>query len=177
MGDTVMMQKRQRQKKFVGGIIKKGVQKIIKKVTDKVKKPKKPKTGVTTKGPANPGARSRRGGVTSTTRTTRVNPGARTRRGGNISNIGKTAFIPPAMMGALIEKKPKDKKPVKSKKLPDARDKAKNRTQVKPGKFVTFKNPQKSGFVRDSKGNKIRYGKDTEAYKKRMKDRKGGGGK
>ena len=166
MGDTVMMQKRQRQKKFVGGIIKKGVQKIIKKVTDKVKKPKKttkPKTGVTTKGPANPGARSRRGG-----------------------NIGKTAIVPPVVAGGVLGfKKPKKRQapsitrtahgPLKG-GSPTPGPK-KKRKPTPAGDFVRFSNPRKSGFVRDSKGNKIRTGKNTKAYKKRMQDRKMGGGK
>ena len=165
MGDTGMMQKRQRQKKFVGGIIKKGVQKIIKKVTDKVKKPKKtkkPKTGTTTKGPANPGARSRKGG-----------------------NIGKTAFLPPVVAGGVLSQKQKKQKapsitrtahgPLKG-GSPTPGPK-KKRKPTPAGDFVRFSNPRKSGFVRDSKGNKIRTGRDSKAFKKIMEKRKMGGGK
>lgn len=65
------------------------------------------------------------------------------------------------------------KKSKTSKKLPDARDKAKTRPQAKPGKFVKYS----KGFARDSKGNKIKTGRDTEAFKKRMRERKMGGGK
>lgn len=165
MGDTVMMQKKQRQKKFVGGVIKKGVQKIIKKVTDKVKKPKKttkPKTGVKTKGPVNPGARSRRGG-----------------------NIGKTAILPPVIAGGVLSQKPKKRQapsitrtahgPLKG-GSPTPGPK-KKRKPTPAGDFVRYSNPRKSGFARDSKGNKIRTGRDSKAFKKRMQDRKMGGGK
>ena len=123
----------------------------------------------------NLGARSRRGGVTSTRGTRRPNLGARSRRGGNIA---KTSVIPPIMMGTLIEKKPKETKPKLNLGTKSVQSGPKNKRKPTPaGEFVRFSNPRKSGFARDSKGNKIRTGRDSKAFKKIMEKRKMGGGK
>ena len=108
--------------------------------------------------------------------------GRKSRRGGN---IGKTAILPPVVAGGVLSKKPKKRQapsitrtahgPLKG-GSPTPGPK-KKRKPTPAGDFVRFSNPQKSGFVRDSKGNKIRTGKNTKAYKKRMQDRKMGGGK
>ena len=79
-------------------------------------------------------------------------------------------------MGTLIEKKPKETKPKPNLGTKSVQSGPKKKRKLS-GDFVRYSNPQKSGFARDSKGNKIRTGRDTKAFKKRMQDRKMGGGK
>ena len=168
----------------LGKAIVKVAIKQIKKVPGAVKKiAKAQRTGTKgTKGAK--GRKSRRAGTKAAVigNTRKANLGARSRRGGN---IGKTAILPPVIAGGVLSQKQKKQKapsitrtahgPLKG-GSPTPGPK-KKRKPTPAGDFVRFSNPQKSGFVRDSKGNKIRTGKNTKAFKKRMQDRKMGGGK
>ena len=164
-------------------IIKAGV-KQIKKVPGAVKKIARAQRAGTKGTKGAKGRKSRRAGTKAAVvgNTRRANLGARSRRGGN---IGKTAFLPPVIAGGVFSQKPKKRQapsitrtahgPLKG-GSPTPGPK-KKRKPTPAGDFVRFKNPRKSGFVRDSKGNKIRTGRDSKAFKKRMQDRKMGGGK
>lgn len=111
--------------------------------------------------------------------------GAKGRKSRRKGNIGKTAFLPPVVAGGVLSTKPKKRQapsitrtahgPLKG-GSPTPGPK-KKRKPTPAGDFVRFSNPRKSGFVRDSKGNKIRTGRDSKAFKKIMEKRKMGGGK
>jgi len=155
-------------KKFAEKILTKGV----KKAKDKIaKKPAKSKPKITKK--------QLQQGVKKAKTATRPKtpPGAARKLGG----VGP-AMVGGALTGIAVKKgnkkdarakamdsvtggptqKPK-KKPKPSKKLPDARDKAKTRDQVKPGLFVKTK----KGFLKDKTGKRVKRLSKEELAKKR----------
>ena len=85
------------------------------------------------------------------------------------SNIGKTAVIPPAIMGGVGIKKPKQPtQPKLGTKSVQSGPKKKKKLSPAPKNVVKFS----KGIVRDSKGNPVTFGKGTKAYEKMMERRK-----
>ena len=149
-------------------LLKEGLKKI-KKIPGAIKKvTKAQRAGKTpTGGRGATGRKTRR--TTKTFKPAKNQPKGALGRRQRRSNIGKTAVIPPAIMGGVGIKKPKQPtQPKLGTKSVQSGPKKKKKLSPSPKNVVKTS----KGILRDKKGKPVTFGKGTKAYE-RMMERRG----